>query len=71
MFDVTFVLKVLRPKTATQNPWKTTPRYTGLPKKMARKLSPSVTDHLLAFPGLTPLPFLFPFEKNHLYLSFE
>ena len=33
MFDMTFVLKVLGLKTATQNPWKTNPRYTGLPKK--------------------------------------
>ena len=33
MFDFTFVLKVLGPKTATQNPWKTTPRYMDLPKK--------------------------------------
>ena len=63
MFDVTFVLKVLGLKTATQNPWKTFPRYTGLPKKIARDGSTSVTEHL-AFSGLTPLPSLFHFEKT-------
>ena len=71
MFDVTFVFKVLGQKHCHSESLENNPALYEFAQKMARDRSTSVTDHLLAFPGLTPLPFLFPLEKNRLYLSFE